>query len=834
MLSSNEKLVLVGDFNYKEIDWENELCHTALDFNGDQHMAEKFLTCTQENFLFQHVSTPTHFRPNCKPSLIDLVFSNDPNFIYDMQQYDPIGASHHNMIIFSCNFFPYKKDVSGTTKLSMNKGDYNNMRLSASGIDWDAIFDVEKDVDYWWEGFENEYKKLTKEFIPEVKARNTVKRTFTASATLLDKIDMKRKSYKYYKKFRTTENYETYVYFRNLVTFEVRKTKLEKEINLARRSKTNPKLIYQYISSKTKTKDTIPNLDKPEGGTTTDDKEKASVLNKFFGSVFTEEGDTQLPECEGISCDTILDKIDISLDDVMKILNSLNVNKSCGPDGVHPRVLKELCNELSIPLKKLFDKTMLDGRIPKKWKVAEVRPIFKKGNKASPNNYRPVSLTSIVCKIFENFVRNSIYSHLIDHDMLALEQFGFCKGRSCTTQLLVTLNDWFLNIDQNIPTDSVYLDFSKAFDCVPHKRLMSKLHSYGIRGNVYNWILDFLSDRSQFVSINNCNSDSIPVTSGVPQGSVLGPTLFVYYINDLPQIASNIVKIFANDTKLYTKITSELDCLRLQEDIDSLVKWSDKWLMKFNSSKCKILHVGKNNPKFNYTIKEGDIDVPLTETLCEKDLGVNIDNCLNFNQHIAQITKKARCISAMLLRTFTNKDPEIHVPIFKSLVRPNLEYANSVWNPYLKNDINRLEKVQKNYTKRIQGMKDLNYHQRLEKLKLPSLEYRRLRGDLIEVYKITHNIYDPISTNALFHMSNNQPNTRFNLNPYRLTKAHVNKKQFQMFFTNRVVDLWNNLPLNVVTSKSLNVFKNNVDSHFKEVMYTTNFSFSLYIKHNLQ
>ena len=138
------------------------------------------------------------------------------------------------------------------------------------------------------------------------------------------------------------------------------------------------------------------------------------------------------------------------------------------------------------------------------------------------------------------------------------------------------------------------------------------------------------------------------------------------------------------------------------------------------------------------------------------------------------------------------------------------------------------------YTKRIQGMKDLNYHQRLEKLKLPSLEYRRLRGDLIEVYKITHSIYYPISTNTMFHMSSNQPNTRFNLNPYRLTKAHVNKKQSQMFFTNRVVDLWNNLPLNVVTSKSLNVFKNNVDSHFKEVMYTTNFSFSLYIKHNLQ
>ena len=187
----------------------------------------------------------------------------------------------------------------------------------------------------------------------------------------------------------------------------------------------------------------------------------------------------------------------------------------------------------------------------------------------------------------------------------------------------------------------------------------------------------------------------------------------------------------------------------------------------------------------------------------------------------------------MLLRTFTNKNSEIHVPLFKSLVRPYLEYSNSVWNPYLKSDINRIEKVQKNYTKRLQGMNGLSYHQRLERLKLPSLEYRRVRGDLIEVYKITHNIYDPVTTSVLFDTSSLKTNTRSNTNPYRLTKTHVNKKQSQMFFTNRVIDLWNSLPLHVVNSDSVNIFKNNIDSYFKQVMFTTDFSFSLYIKHNL-
>ena len=185
----------------------------------------------------------------------------------------------------------------------------------------------------------------------------------------------------------------------------------------------------------------------------------------------------------------------------------------------------------------------------------------------------------------------------------------------------------------------------------------------------------------------------------------------------------------------------------------------------------------------------------------------------------------------MLLRNFTYKSSEVLNPLFKSLVRPHLEYANSVWCPYLKKDINRIEKVQRHYTKKIHNMKGLTYHQRLEKLKLPSLEYRRVRGDLIEVYKITHNIYDPMTTQGLFCMSSTST-TRLDTNPYRLTKSHINKKQSQMFFTNRVVDIWNCLPLEALNAKSLNIFKNKIDSFLKDFIYTTNFSFNLYIQHN--
>ena len=193
------------------------------------------------------------------------------------------------------------------------------------------------------------------------------------------------------------------------------------------------------------------------------------------------------------------------------------------------------------------------------------------------------------------------------------------------SQLLVTIDEWFSYLDKKIPVDAAYLDFRKAFDSVPHKRLLYKLNKYGIKGNILKWIESFLSDRTQFVNVNNNLSDKAPVLSGVPQGSVLGPCLFLYYINDLPEVIKCLIKLFADDSKAYQPIKTMLDNKLLQHSINDLVKWTEKWLLKFNNEKCKILHLGKNNPKFKYHIKQGDLITDLQETISEKDLGVFID-----------------------------------------------------------------------------------------------------------------------------------------------------------------------------------------------------------------
>ena len=207
--------------------------------------------------------------------------------------------------------------------------------------------------------------------------------------------------------------------------------------------------------------------------------------------------------------------------------------------------------------------------------------------------------------------------------------------------------------------------FRKAFDTVPHERLLSKLNGYGIKGNIFNWIKDFLKDRYQFVNINDNVSSKDPVTSGVPQGSVLGPTLFIYYINDLPSVVLSLIKIFADDTKAYRPIYSLRYNLHLQQSINNMVDWSKIWLLGFNGSKCKVLHVGKNNPNFKYTIEENSKIIDLKVTVCEKDLGVHIDPFLSFDEHITTIIKLARCLSGLIIRTITFKTRDIMVPLFQ-------------------------------------------------------------------------------------------------------------------------------------------------------------------------
>ena len=467
----------------------------------------------------------------------------------------------------------------------------------------------------------------------------------------------------------------------------------------------------------------------------------------------------------------------------------------------------------------MFNLSLQSSKMPEEWKIGEISAIFKKGNRRSPMNYRPVSLTSIVCKRLESLVREEIISHMRSNKLFSPYQYGFIDKRSTTLQLLYVLDKWTEIIDDGGTIDAIYMVFMKAFDKVPHERLLRKVEAYGIGGPLLGWIRSFLTGRKQRVRVGEDSSKWTQVTSGIPQGSVLGPTLFVLYINDLPDSIQNnsTAVMFADDTKLFARTDTPKDKEKLQEDLDCVCKWSSLWLLKFHPDKCKVLSLGykldETPPTINMVTNSEDgsaNQVKLEATTCEKDIGVHVDDNLSFKDHIYTKIKKASAVMGIIRRTFDYLDQNMFLQLFKSLVRPLIETSVAVWAPYKKTYIAELERVQRRATKQLPGLKHLEYLERLIEIGLPTLVFRRLRGDMIEIFKIMAGIYDNEVTPTI---PKGNEHTRGHQRKIFIRGARLNLRK--NFFTVRVGQVWNKLSEEVVMAKDVNTFKRLLDKHWK-------------------
>ena len=376
----------------------------------------------------------------------------------------------------------------------------------------------------------------------------------------------------------------------------------------------------------------------------------------------------------------------------------------------------------------MFNISLKEGIVPGEWKEANVTPLFKKGSRSKTENYRPVSLTSVLCKVLETFIRDHMVDFLVKNKLITKSQRGFLKARSCLTNLfLEDITKW---VDDGSPVDVVYLDFQKAFDKEPHQRPLIKLKAYGIGESMINWIQAWLTDRRQRIIVEGDISSWKPVLSGVPQESVLGPILFLIFINiyklqNLDDDLSSKVLKFADDTKVFRTVKTDTDKETLQDDLTKLVKWSEKRQMLFNIGKCKCIHIGHGNVSKEYFIDY----TTLGTRVKEKDLGVTISADMTVSEQRGLVTAKGNLILELIRRNITYMDKTLIIPLYKAIVRPHLEYCIQAWRSYHKKDIDKLERVQRRATKLIPELKHLCYERRLSECRLTTLETRRLREE---------------------------------------------------------------------------------------------------------
>ena len=522
---------------------------------------------------------------------------------------------------------------------------------------------------------------------------------------------------------------------------------------------------YAYVKQRTKYRPSIGPLKDRSGRVVQEERAMVDLFNEFFSSVFTREDVSIIPEPQQQNQRDMLSDVKITTKKVKEKIRKLRKGAAAGPDKIGSKLLHELIEEVSSPLATDMRKTLEDGAVPEDWRMANVKPIYKKGAKHSPGNYHPVSLTSVCCKMMESILKDDIVEHLRKQNLINTSQHGFMQGKSCTSNLLSFLEKVTASVDSGVPVDVVYLDFAKAFDRVPVERLLKKVRAQGIRGKLYNWISAWLKDRWQRVVLNGTTSDWMAVLSGVPQGSVLGPLLFliiIIYLNQEAARAAIVIK-FADDTKVAQPISCKQDRDALQAALDGLVGWVDRWGMAFNVAKCKVMHIGHGNPRH------------------------------------ATIT---------FLSSYTI-----------TYVRPHLEFAVRAWSPWTVADREVPQQVQQRAVRMVSGLQCHNYEERLAELNLTTLEERRHQADMIMAYKIlTHK--DDVDPDEWFDMAAQVARvTRTTVDPLNVRVRHGRLDIRRHFFSVRVTENWNRVPSDIKKVRTVEGFKNAYAKHRRNIAH---------------
>ena len=616
---------------------------------------------------------------------------------------------------------------------------------------------------------------------------------------------------------KTEDAWIKYRQSRNKLNSLIRQTKREYPSKLGEKLKQdmdNPKMWWKTVNALMKGSNTqsLPPMKNQESDAVlTDSEDKANLLNDYFTS------QTVLPNEKGIPTPLVpgktncsLAEIDIKQDEVRDTLASLNKNKAQGPDKIPPYLLKHCANSLSYPLWKIMKKSLNTGTLPQAWKLSHIKPIFKKGDNTLPENYRPIALTSAVCKVLEKIIFKHLYNFLKQNNLISRYQSGFIPGDGTTNQLVDFTNMIYESFEDKKEIRAIFLDISKAFDRVWIRGLLAKLKSVGIKNKLYQWIEQYLSNRKQRVMVDECFSVWKETRAGVPQGSVLGPLLFLIFINDITDNIKSHIKLFADDTMIFTTVEDPVRAATiLNKDLQTIQNWSETWLVNFNAKKTKTITFGTKankqlHPKLYLNQEE------IVEVDSHTHLGLTMSSNGKWEEHISNLIAKTN-YKLVAMRKFKHiLDRKSLVKIYCSYIRPTLEYASCVWNNCTKAQSDRLEQLQLEAARIVTGSVKGTQHKVLycETGWLP-LSDRRENSQIALLYKMVNHMVPQYLSLLVSRPGQQQYNLRNSLN---IPEIFGTNEMYRQSFLPSAVKVWNKLSLDIRQSTSVNSLKNKLNS----------------------
>ncbi|MES9994358.1 MAG: reverse transcriptase family protein [Candidatus Thiodiazotropha sp.] len=801
-----QNILINGDFN---LDILKSACNRKV-FDLCQHFS-----------LNQFINEPTHYTESSS-SIIDLFFTSNINSILHGGVGQPIldqNIRYHCPVYCILNFDKPITPIYSRHIWLYDRGDYLSLSRDLDNTDWSAL--KSDDIDTYTNNVTERITELAKKHIPnkDIKVRKSDPPWLT---TNIKRLMRKRKRlYDKYKKSKNINDFETYKNARNKVTFEIRQSKQKQLDKLTEKLKSNDlnqkdwwKTLKYFITPEQQS--TLPPLCKDDI-IYTNENDKANILNLFFTEqTILDDSNATLPTVNQTPPHK-LESISITSQEVEDVLKSLKTGKAAGPDSIDNRLLKELAQPLCAPLADLFNFSIAKGKVPNLWKQANVTPVFKKNDPSDVSNYRPISLLNTLGKVLEKIVHKYVFNFLNDHHVITTLQSGFVPGDSTVNQLVDIYNTFCRALDEGKEVRAIFCDISKAFDRVWHKGLLFKLHSVGISGSLLQWFTDYLANRKQRVVIPGASSNWSSVQAGVPQGSILGPLLFLLYINDIVENINSSIRLFADDTTLYIIVDNPVQAAyQLNSDLSKIHQWANQWLVTFNPSKSEsvIFSRKRNRPNHPQVLMDQE---PIQDVNLHKHLGIIFSNDCTWHDHLEYIKSKAWTRINVMRKLKFKLDRKSLQIIYFTFIRPILEYADVVWSNCTQYEINELEKIQNEAARIVSGATKLvSINALIHECGWETLLNRRKKHKLLLFYKMQNSL----SPN---YLSSLVPPTIGNTTSYPLRNSsdlltvHASSQLYYNSFLPSVIREWNELPEDVRNLPSIATFKHELNSDILKI-----------------